>query len=109
MEGTPEMVLEVISPTSVHKDTIVLQDLYWRAGIKEYWVADPRREGLSFDILKHGPKGFVTSRKQDGWIKSAVFGKSFASPAIKMPKDILCLHSMCDRCSTSGRTHRRRS
>jgi Uma2 family endonuclease len=77
VEGSPDMVLEVVSPTSVQKDTVVLRELYFRAGVTEYWLADPRRAGLTFEILKRGPKGFVATRKHEGWIKLAVFGKSF--------------------------------
>src|SRR5207245_349957 len=36
LEGTPEMVLEVVSATSVEKDTVELRELYWQAGIPEY-------------------------------------------------------------------------
>ncbi len=71
------MVLEVVSPTSVQKDTDLLRDLYWRAGIREYWLVDPRRNDLTFDILRHGPKGYAAARKLGGWVKSSVFGKSF--------------------------------
>lgn len=75
------MVLEVISPTSRHKDTVVLRDLYWRAGISEYWLADPGdRDGdeLTLEILRHGAKGYVSVRRQaGGWLKSPLFGKSF--------------------------------
>jgi Uma2 family endonuclease len=77
VEGSPDVVVEVVSPTSRHKDTVVLRELYWRAGVREYWLADPRRQDLVFDILKHGSKGFTTVRKQGGWARSAVFGKSF--------------------------------
>ncbi len=77
LEGTPDMVLEVISRSSVHKDTVVLLQAYWEAGIREYWLVDARKEPLRFDILRHTPKGYVATRKQAGWLKSAVFGKSF--------------------------------
>ena len=77
VEGSPDVVVEVVSPTSRQKDTVVLRELYWRAGVREYWLADPRRQELVFDILKHGPNGYVAVRKQAGWIKSSVFGKSF--------------------------------
>ena len=87
VEGSPDMVLEVISPSSVEKDTVVLRDLYWRAGVREYWLADPRERGVSgrngeggavdLDILRRGPKGFVATRKYRGWVRSDVFGKSF--------------------------------
>jgi Uma2 family endonuclease len=77
IEGTPDMVLEVVSTGSVKKDTVTLRDLYWKAGIAEYWLVDARGEELTFDILRHTPKGYVTTRKQGGWVKSAIFGKSF--------------------------------
>jgi Uma2 family endonuclease len=77
LEGSPDMVLEVISRSSVHKDTVVLRQAYWEAEIREYWLVDVRREPLKFDILRHTAKGYAATRKQDGWLKSAVFGKSF--------------------------------
>lgn len=76
-EGTPDMVLEVVSPGSVKKDTVTLKEAYFAAGVAEYWLVDARGEDLAFDILKHGPKGFVATRKPGGWVKSGVFGKAF--------------------------------
>jgi Uma2 family endonuclease len=75
--GTPDMVLEVVSDSSVEKDTEVLRAAYWEAGIREYWLVDGRQETLSFDILRHTARGYVAARKQKGWVKSAVFGKEF--------------------------------
>lgn len=77
MEGSPDMVLEVVSDSSVRKDTHQLRQDYWEAGVREYWLVDARKEPLSFDILRPTPKGYRTSPKKDGWIKSNVFGKSF--------------------------------
>jgi hypothetical protein len=76
-EGTPDMVLEIISESSVLKDTETLRKAYWEAGIPEYWLVDTRSEPLSFEILKHTSRGYSAVRKQAGWVKSAVFGKSF--------------------------------
>jgi Uma2 family endonuclease len=77
VEGTPDMVLEVVSPTSVQKDTVMLPKLYWEAEIPEYWLVDPRQAEVRFDILKYTAKGYVATRRQGGWLKSAVFSKSF--------------------------------
>jgi Uma2 family endonuclease len=71
------MALEVVSRSSVQKDTVVLRDAYWKAGVREYWLVDARKEPLQFDILRRTAKGFAATRKQGGWMKSAVFGKSF--------------------------------
>jgi Uma2 family endonuclease len=75
--GTVDMVLEVVSESSVAKDTVTLRQAYWEAGIPEYWLADARGNRLDFHILKHGPKGYTDTRKVGGWLKSVVFGQSF--------------------------------
>ena len=62
---------------SVKKDTEELPELYWLAGITEYWLVDARGDHIHFDIFQHAPKGYTAVRKQTGWVKSAVFGKSF--------------------------------
>ena len=77
IEGTPDMVLEVVSESSVKKDTEILRDLYWKAGIPEYWIVDGRGEAVEFTILKHTTRGYTTVRAVAGWLKSSVFGKSF--------------------------------
>jgi Uma2 family endonuclease len=75
--GAPDMVLEVVSDSSEQKDKVDLRQLYWRAGIQEYWLVDPRGEELSFEILRRRSRGYLSVRSQDGWLKSTVFGKSF--------------------------------
>jgi Uma2 family endonuclease len=77
LEGSPDMVLEVVSRSSVRKDTKVLHRAYWRAGVREYWLVDARPDPLTFDILRHGPKSYRTTPRKGGWLESAVFGKSF--------------------------------
>ena len=78
LEGSPDMVLEVVSDSSVEKDNDVLMDLYWKAGIREYWLVDARGERIEFQILRHTARGYVATRPSGGWRKSAVFsGKSF--------------------------------
>jgi Uma2 family endonuclease len=77
VEGTPDMVLEVVSASSVEKDTVLLRERYRKAGIPEYWLIDPRGEDWTFDILRAGPRGYLATRKQGGWMKSVVFRKSF--------------------------------
>lgn len=78
VEGSPEWVLEVVSNSSVRKDTVDLPPVYYEAGIAEYWMVDARGETVHFSVLKRGPRGYTTTRPQaGGWLKSAVFGKSF--------------------------------
>ncbi len=76
LEGTPDTVLEVISSSSVTKDTETLMELYWKAGIPEYWLVDARSEKLQFDIYQYTPDGYVPTRKPGGWVRSKVFPKT---------------------------------
>src|SRR2546427_7527416 len=77
LKGTPDMTLEVVSKSSVRKDTVVLRRLYWQAGIPEYWLVDARGEKLSFEILRRARSGYLESPRRSGWQRSSVFGKSF--------------------------------
>jgi Uma2 family endonuclease len=77
LEGSPDMVMEIISTSSVKKNKRTLPPLYWQAKISEYWLVDARDQRLDFDILRHTPRGYVPNRKQGGWVKSNVFGCSF--------------------------------
>jgi Uma2 family endonuclease len=77
LAGTPDLVLEVISDSSVRKDTVTLRDSYWRAGIAEYWLTDARGETLSFEILKRGDNSYNSSATEGGWQISTVLGHQF--------------------------------
>lgn len=77
LEGSPDMVLEIVSDRSVFKDTVRLKELYWKAGIKEYWLIDARGDHVAFTIYRRGDAGYVETRRQGGWLKSRVFGKAF--------------------------------
>ncbi|MCI0461788.1 MAG: Uma2 family endonuclease [Gemmataceae bacterium] len=75
--GSPDMVLEVVSRSSARKDTVILRGLYWEAEIPEYWLVDSRANPPTFAILRRTKKGYAAVRAQDGWLKSAVFARSF--------------------------------
>ncbi|HEX3148696.1 MAG TPA: Uma2 family endonuclease [Gemmataceae bacterium] len=77
IQGTLDMVLEVVSRRSVTKDTELLLHAYWKAGIPEYWLVDARKSPARFDIFRHTREGYVATRRRDGWLKSLVFGKQF--------------------------------
>jgi Uma2 family endonuclease len=83
VQGRPDMVLVVVSDSSVKKDLVTLQQAYWKAGIAEYWLVDARQDPLRFDVMRHTVKGFKPSPKKHGWIASSVFGKSFRLSATK--------------------------
>jgi Uma2 family endonuclease len=78
VEGSPDLVVEVVSAGSVEKDTVDLPVLYHAAGVREYWLIDARSQRPSFSLLRRGRLDFNTVRRQPGgWLRSVVLGHSF--------------------------------
>lgn len=77
IDGTPDFVCEIVSLSSVGKDTRELRRRYHAAGIPEYWLIDARGEELLFDLLVHTPGGYAPVQPQDGWRASPAFAREF--------------------------------
>lgn len=52
--GSPDLVVEVVSASSVRKDTVDLRGRYFLAGVREYWIVDARGMRLTFHLLSRG-------------------------------------------------------
>jgi Uma2 family endonuclease len=76
LEGTPDLVVEIVSDTSVHKDTVLLRAAYHRAGVGELWLVDARSE-VSFQILHRADDDFRPSAPAAGPQRSHVLGRNF--------------------------------
>lgn len=53
--GAPDLVMEILSPSTGGKDLIVKYDLYERHGVKEYWIIHPAERTLL--VYKSGENG----------------------------------------------------
>lgn len=41
VHGAPDLVVEVLSPSTVKRDRTHKKDIYGKCGVREYWLADP--------------------------------------------------------------------
>lgn len=57
--GHPDLVVEVISPTSRSKDTVRKLRDYAALGVPEYWLVDPEARTLERLVLREGIYGIV--------------------------------------------------
>ncbi len=77
IQGPPDWVMEVVSQSSVGKDTRDLRIRYRRAGIPEYWLIDARGADIRLQMLVLRGNRYVAVRPRDGWYVSPVFGRAF--------------------------------
>jgi Uma2 family endonuclease len=77
LDGTPDLVVEIVSDASVKKDTQRLPAAYHAAGIPEFWLIDARGPEVRFTIHRWEPAGYVASLTADGRGFSTVFGCGF--------------------------------
>ena len=52
--GAPDMIVEILSPSSVSHDMISKFMLYLNANVREYWIVDPITGSVIVNILKDG-------------------------------------------------------
>ena len=44
LQGPPDLVIEILSPSTRSRDERLKRDLYERVGVDEYWLVDPLRD-----------------------------------------------------------------
>ena len=73
IRGAPDLLVEILSPSTERRDRIVKRELYARHGVPEYWLIDPYAKTIIVLILG-----------ADGYDTRAVYGASdtLASPTL---------------------------
>ena len=53
-KGAPDMVVEILSPSTRRHDRLVKLGLYQRAGVREYWIVNPEDKTVQVLLLEDG-------------------------------------------------------
>ncbi len=56
VEGAPDLIVEVLSPSTAERDRTVKRKLYAKYGVHEYWIVDP--EAQTIEVLTLGERGY---------------------------------------------------
>jgi Uma2 family endonuclease len=67
VQGTPDLMIEIILPESVERDKKIKFAEYQNAGVKEYWLIDPNEQNCEFYELVEGKFQLISA------LKSGVF------------------------------------
>jgi len=82
--GTPDLLVELVSPSSVRRDRYDKKELYARFGVKEYWIGDPANKALEVLTLKEGRYELQCCAEVKGKLTSLVLaGLEFDLSAIQ--------------------------
>ena len=54
IQGAPDLVVEILSPSTARRDWGVKRELYAKHGVKEYWIADPANKTVWVMLLQDG-------------------------------------------------------
>ena len=52
--GTPDLIMEILSPSTQRHDKLTKFNLYQRAGVREYWIVDPASKSVQVFVLEDG-------------------------------------------------------
>ena len=55
-KGAPDLVIEILSPSTQRHDRLVKLNLYQQAGVHEYWIVDPDSQTVQI-MLQDGDNG----------------------------------------------------
>ena len=71
IRGAPDLVIEILSPSTTDRDRVIKRKLYDKFGAREFWIVDP--EAKSVEVVVRRGEGFPTDRVHTA-------PASFASP-----------------------------
>jgi Uma2 family endonuclease len=79
IDGAPDLVIEILSPSNRAQDLVKKAALYAQHGVTEYWIVDPESETISVNILQGGRYIEVASR---GGVAQSTVLPGLAIPAV---------------------------
>jgi Uma2 family endonuclease len=78
-EGAPDIVIEILSPSTRMIDLVRKAALYAKAGVAEYWTVDPARNVLAINVLREG-RYVPGAPDADGLVRSAMLSGVVIDP-----------------------------
>jgi len=72
IEGPPDLVVEVLSPSSQKRDRLKKRAVYEKYGVPEYWIVDPETQTLEqFHLDEHGKYMLMRLYENDEQVSSS--------------------------------------
>lgn len=73
IHGAPDLIIEILSPSTAYYDIKKKYKSYEKIGVKEYWIVDPEMKSVDlFSLTEQGKFIQSASLAEKGTVKSAV-------------------------------------
>lgn len=53
IHGTPNLVIEILSPGTAQNDRTLKKQLYLKTGVPEYWIVDPKTKSIEQYVIEN--------------------------------------------------------
>ncbi|MBI5756214.1 MAG: Uma2 family endonuclease [Nitrospirae bacterium] len=70
IKGAPDLVIEILSPSTAYRDLVKKKRLYAQFGVQEYWIVDPEEETVEVYTLQQHQFELNASYQEDGIVTS---------------------------------------
>jgi len=70
--GSPDLIVEIISPSSASYDTVEKRDIYEEYGVKEYWLVFPQEKAIEVLALEDGVYRELCKGRKTGVVRSKI-------------------------------------
>jgi Uma2 family endonuclease len=70
--GAPDLVVEIISPSSIKIDRFDKKDMYKQFAVKEYWLIDPKNQTLELYLFEGDDYKLHQFLQEEGLINSTI-------------------------------------
>jgi Uma2 family endonuclease len=72
IEGHPDLIVEVLSPSSYRNDKVDKMKIYCQFGVSEYWIVDPNNKAVEVYTLENNAYTMSVLASESGEITSKV-------------------------------------
>ncbi len=73
-KGAPDMIVEILSPSTVKNDRLIKFNMYEKAKVKEYWIVEPEQKIISvFTLQSNNRYGRPEIYSEEDKIKISIF------------------------------------
>ena len=77
IHGVPDLLIEIISASSVSRDTVEKFKIYEKYGVSEYWIVFPEQKVIEVFVLKDGKYSLLCSTENSEGIVTSIVLQDF--------------------------------